>query len=929
MKKIILIMALFSIIFSKTIIVLKNNNLNCDKFNQYIHYNNIKEALFHSNYGDTIKICPGIYYENNLKIIKSNLKIIGMNNVVISNETLHNKYNIFTIPSYIFNLEISNLYIKQYSKKYSAIYSNAYIRNIKLKNINIESKGKGIYLDYMLSNSDFSNLNIHSTKEAIYLKTNDTINIKNSNLYSNSNAIKLNGWSSNNLFNLFIKSYKGIDITNGNTKIVNSDLEITNTAINSLNSNKLIILNNKISSKNGIDINKNNFLVINHNSINSSNIGVYINLNRNGFLIKENNISAYNIGIQINKTLIRGNIYKNIIKNANYGLLLFKKKYFSKINITKNCFYNKLNIINKDFGAYFNQNYYNNLQNNLPYIIPIIPKYDYKPLKYCNISNLYNKTFYVKETNRLDHNITTKIINKTFPLEIYTNKPFIGTLCSIVVDQNNNNISKWFKNFFRYQTSTKQTIEGNPIFQVTQANKNAHIKLVWIKNKNITCPIINSKYSSLSIDNFAIRPKKFLINNNINTIYSGLIYYINLEALDNKNNKSKQYNENNTVLLKAIQNNNCYTAQLKSHIEFKNGQSDTMISYPEVGDINITLEENKSNPFAKVDMDDTSEKQLYIEPATISIISFPYKIITNTSIKNNITYDDINLSQYNEINTIIRILNANNKITRNFDQECFSNDINISYINKKSISNSFIGMFKINNTEFNDSNFNTFDNNFSISKNLFHNGESNFSIKFNIYKNKKNPISILDLNISKIISYYPQSNIKNIEIFDKNISFYNLKLYSSPIYTKTKKTFHKMYVLVYDKYKKLKNEIIPHWFVYKKYDKKDISLLGFTQNKIYDNNLSNFYIRILNNNNIYINNKKGYKVAFIHLKTPTYLWNNKYSDLNISLNSNCSNHYCIEYYYSTTTNDTQNNNFNGSVIEIIPNAHPLGIKIYR
>jgi len=541
---------------------------------------------------------------------------------------------------------------------------------------------------------------------------------------------------------------------------------------------------------------------------------------------------------------------------------------------------------------------------------------------------IQNAKFKVKEINRNDNNITTKIVNKNFILQLYTEQPFTGTLCSAVIDKNGNLISDWHKTYFMFQTF------HNVTYKVVKAYKEAYIKLNWKDGVNLNCPIQNGE-ERVSTDNFAIRPKNFDISDFPSKSYAGGEFGIIFKSLDANNNLTQNYNENNlTTELKITQKVGCKIGEFKTTIQFHNGKSDNIATYDEVGEFNITIQERENNPFAKVDLDDTPLNQLLIAPKTITILSFPYDINLSTTITPTITFDDYNLDKnFIELNSSIKMLNKNGGVTKNFDNNCFSDELNLSFEVEKNRVEPFKGIFSINGIELNDSKFSTFDNNFSIIN--FKNGIGDLHIKFNIYKNRAYPVSILDLHFKEGEIFYNKASLSKIEKIDKNSSFYYLRVLPIDINTEEDKSYSKIYILVYDRNRNhFEDEKILYWFLDKNYTKNEVKLLGITKNYHYDENLSKISVTITKENydyNVSVVNSDKKRVAIIHLDTPSYLWYSKFKEFNKSLDSYCLTHYCLEYHYNKVgvVKEVGSGKFKGSEVKINRKKPTLGIKMYR
>jgi len=541
-----------------------------------------------------------------------------------------------------------------------------------------------------------------------------------------------------------------------------------------------------------------------------------------------------------------------------------------------------------------------------------------------------NYLFDVKELNRSDKNITTKIVNKSFDLEIISDRNFTGTVCSAVVDNNENNISSWIKNNFNSQTGVTNS------YKVTKANKDSRIKIEWLKNTDASCPLVNETNHTVSSDNFAIRPKNFEIEFSSSKIYAGGDFIITFKALDENGNETKDYNETNSFEVNATElKPQCQNGNFDVNVSFSNGKSESIARYSEIGDINISIRDLN---FASVDSDDTSLNDRVILPASIQTTSYPYKARTHTNFSNkNIIYMDKNLSRFAEINVTIDMLNKQNQIVQNFDKNCYSDDINISFDVSDNITDSFKGLFDIDGIEKNDSQFETFNNKFEINSSMFSKGEHNLTIKFNIYKNRAYPVSIVDLNFTKTYLEYKKASISNTENIDKRFSFYYLSLLTDDIITSDINSSTNISVIVYDRNRNhFSDEKLLYWFLDTNYNEDDVKILGYTSGFKYDENVTNLQVsldKITYDYNLSVENLGNITFAVIHYKTPTYLWYSKYKEYNDSLNSYCLTHHCSEYIYKSKnimTKSIGSGKFKGSEVNITtPKRKKFGIKIYR
>jgi hypothetical protein len=572
-----------------------------------------------------------------------------------------------------------------------------------------------------------------------------------------------------------------------------------------------------------------------------------------------------------------------------------------------------------------------------------------------------------------DRNISTKIVNKNFELNISSlnengdnYQEFNGTVCSAVIDENDNNISAWFKNSFDEDNTSTQTIQGNPTFKVSKAIKSAKIKIEWIANTDATCPLSSETNDTNSTDNFAIRPLKFNISNYPTIAYAKEDFNISFEAKDNNDNNTTDYNETKgssfDVIVKEIKNG-CATGNYNSDIKFANGGNTTIANYDETGEIDINITDKNiacSDRFAQVDCKDknvsgywNSDIDTSIEESNITLKVLPYDINLSYNITNLAwIYMDRNLSTNNIELNITATAYAKNSSTalQDYNSTCYAKDINISF--KITITNpdEFNGTYHINkgkstysnDTNFTDTNFTALkEYNWTIPKTEFANGKGTLSIKYNIDKNYSIPVSIVDTNLTSANIATPNlSKYENNISIDKNTSYYYAKLYTKDIFTTNANSSELIPILVYDTTNKhFSNQILLNWYHQTNNDKNIIQVLGTSTDYVYDSdkNVSNFDASIdfaQPDFNLSLQNNSDNNIfVVIHLKTPKYLWYSKYSDYNDTNQSSCVGHYCIEYTYkpNISGNEVGSGAFVGSEINTTQESNQTikGVKIYR
>ncbi len=572
-----------------------------------------------------------------------------------------------------------------------------------------------------------------------------------------------------------------------------------------------------------------------------------------------------------------------------------------------------------------------------------------------------------------DRNISTKIVNKNFELNISSlnengdnYQEFNGTVCSAVIDENDNNISAWFKNSFNEDNTSTQTTQGNPIFNVSKAIKSAKIKIEWITNEDTTCPLSNETNDTNSTDNFAIRPLKFNISNYPTIAYAKEDFNISFEAKDNNDNNTTDYNETKgssfDVIVKEIKNG-CGTGNYNSNIKFANGGNTTIANYDETGEIDINITDKNiacSDRFAQVDCKDknisgywNSNIDTSIKESNITLKVLPYDINLSYNITNLAwIYMDRNLSTNNIELNITATAYAKNSSTalQDYNSTCYAKDINISFGMTITNPDEFNGTYHINkgkstysnDINFTDTNFTALkEYNWTIPKTEFANGKGTLSIKYNIDKNYSIPVSIVDTNLASANIATPNlSKYENNISIDKNTSYYYAKLYTKDIFTTNTNSSELIPILVYDTTNKhFNNQILLNWYHQTNNDKNITQVLGTSTDYVYDSdkNVSNFDASIdfaQPDFNLSLQNNSDNNIfVVIHLKTPKYLWYSKYSDYNDTNQSSCVGHYCIEYTYkpNISGNEVGSGTFVGSEINTTQESNQTikGVKIYR
>ena len=269
-------------------------------------------------------------------------------------------------------------------------------------------------------------------------------------------------------------------------------------------------------------------------------------------------------------------------------------------------------------------------------------------------------------------------------------------------------------------------------------------------------------------DTFAVRPKKFDTDFSPTTTYkAGKDYNITFFAKDYTNADTTDYNE--TIPLTPTETKaGCITGVYDtnlSNLALENGKKLVQdLSYSEVGVVNIKIKELSGSEFAKVDANDTTDAQRYIETYDKNITYTPDHFnvtgaLTNGA--NGFTYisSDLNMSLTLDLN--ITAQREDNATTQNYSYDCYAKrtDYNISYNNLVITPTNTLSTIKYIETNTSTEGNVSINNNITLNniyKSIFstdHNGSGLITMEINFDRNitqPSNPLSFVlrDINVS-------------------------------------------------------------------------------------------------------------------------------------------------------------------------------------
>ena len=269
--------------------------------------------------------------------------------------------------------------------------------------------------------------------------------------------------------------------------------------------------------------------------------------------------------------------------------------------------------------------------------------------------------------------------------------------------------------------------------------------------------------SVCSRDDFAIRPYKFEITlpskakagDEINATIKALDYNGNVvtnyeEILSLNSSPKLTVNDKNPL---AYESN---LSLVSINNAFINGVAKVMLTYPEVGDIEINVSEVNGSEFAKVDNKDTNDRFIKASSKELKVIPYRFDVVSNFSNYNggSFTYISNDLNMAAPLSLTIKALNKQGNITKNFSSNLYAKDVNIT-INHNLVNN------LISNVNFVEKNSTS--DVYTINQSNFSNGESSVNILYNIRRDYRRAVEPVDLNISNIeVSDVDNDNVVNL-----------------------------------------------------------------------------------------------------------------------------------------------------------------------
>ncbi len=554
--------------------------------------------------------------------------------------------------------------------------------------------------------------------------------------------------------------------------------------------------------------------------------------------------------------------------------------------------------------------------------------------------------------------IKTKIVSQNFNLNVVSlnesnvnYEDFNGTVCAKIVDDANRTLSPWSKALFTNQSSVPMT------FYSEHASKNSRMFIKWKKSQDISCDAMVEDNQTVSTDNFAIRPNRFVLIPPSEPLYAGESFFMNATAFNALNTPTLNYNEskdNSFNITGSIVNPMCVNASLSMDaFSFSHGtKSDINTTYHDVGDLNLTLKEISGNEFAKIDnkaYDTEDDATRLIAPHSEVIQIAPYELnITSVSFDASSGKSwlyDANVSEMYV--TAKATVQANNKIhqaLQNFTSECYAKPVDVTFYYDVNNTNKDVNLSYTTvqaNMQSSSKLITDINKTMTLPLTSFSTARASAEYRFNIDRSYQTPLNpmIIRLKDTNVTSTAVAKNENNATL-NSTKTFYYGRLKTNDITTDKTVTPHFLHVEIYSTsplsgfYQTSLN-----WWIHKNDGlilASDVNMSAYqsftqtTPSSLGISGKSGFNEGILSFN---ITNPTRIKGGTFHLDIPLWLWYSSLINKEYQAGGDCSTHPCFEYKFleNATTIGIKSGEMKGTSIGKDYNSsyQKSGVKIFR
>lgn len=528
-----------------------------------------------------------------------------------------------------------------------------------------------------------------------------------------------------------------------------------------------------------------------------------------------------------------------------------------------------------------------------------------------------------------DRNISTQVAGKDISLTLAalneTNdgyQDFNGTVCAQVVDVGNGSAVKsaWVKSSFSESNATVITLH------VDSAAKNSRVKMVWKKDVDESCPLSGEDNTTLSTDNFAIRPNRYDCGSIVGNIYiaeQGYDATILATPYANDAAATPDYNTSHTgisvmanlYMPSGESNNSLHGSLTLGSFDFLDGSADVQLRFNDVARVGIDINDSM---WADVDADDTdmNDRAVYTE-CNVTFRPDHFEVnLTKPQLENNassgFTYlsnlpADGSMSAWmKNLQMTVTSKGEANSTMLNYSEGLYANDVSIlpelTLPSRHSSADKYIDLVDANGSD--------------MSGFSFSNGIATYTyadVGFNYERQYDKPVAPFSVDGSESYFYvfvqdklYSTVTGEDNESANGNVAFYYGRLRAQDVETTEVNVENFVVYEVFDDTHSAfiagMNQTRPNWYANNKHtssNEGDVTEAVDASSTNIDTRLNklNFLTQL---NKITINNPEGIKKATIHLKTQPWLWyvpeafGSAYDDTS---GTNCTQHPCFGYRY--------------------------------
>lgn len=567
-----------------------------------------------------------------------------------------------------------------------------------------------------------------------------------------------------------------------------------------------------------------------------------------------------------------------------------------------------------------------------------------------------------------DRNISTKIVNKPFDLNISslesTNtalQDFNGTVCARIVNSTGAAISGWNKLLFNAEKSKITT------FTPTRAiggSDNARIDLHWKTNANADCPLISETNTTMASDRFSIRPASFAFS--APNAVAGVDFNITFTApIFGAATASTDFNESagsTFDVTYAEHNVSCpigtFNPALANGWSFANGSKLLTTRYNEVGVIDLNISDAAKacdSRYTNIDCDDANVSDginytanlLPIGATQAQITITPHHFDLNATLANTgggaFTYLSMDMNMSATLDLNVSAKNGEGNTTKNYDKGCYAKSTTIT-LPHSLVPSPLTKILYFENLSGLDGNISK-DSNVTLSfpKTIFTQGVAPLSVDLNFDRNSSKPLNPFDFNFTNATITDTDSVMgSGVPLGTATFVYGRVRAYDiktdqfsapNPIEIEIYSTLSSGYVSGMP-------QNILKWYRNLNHNSALSAITAGddcpTTTKTGTSSTITINTTVSPENGLHpiqINNNDAISNAIIHLGVPSWLWYSSANNYDFNTGTNCTQHPCFDYQFfgTTSVSGVSSGTFGGSdfTIENAKTTIKRGVKVFR